>query len=71
MAVPALPTFVATQPVLDAFHLSNSSPFAFASIADVQVSTRGLPSFTVRLNLSAFCGIGVHVGVVKGVFRRF
>jgi len=36
LAIPALPTFVATQPVLDAFHLSNSSPFAFASIADVQ-----------------------------------
>ena len=32
---------------------------------------RGLHSSTVRLNLSAFCGIGVHVGVVDGMFGRF
>jgi len=31
---------------------------------------RGLHSFTFRLNLSAFCGIGVNVGVDAGVFRR-
>ena len=31
-----LPTFFATQPVLDALNLSNSSPFAFASMEDVQ-----------------------------------
>jgi len=27
-------------------------------------------SSTLRFNLSAFCGIGVHVGVLQGVFRR-
>jgi len=31
---------------------------------------RGLHSSTFRLNLSALCGIGVHLGVVEGVFRR-
>ena len=62
LAIPALPTFVATQPVLDAFHLSNSSPFAFASIADVQVCGlmqlfhfRSLHRF--QLNLSTFEGV--------------
>jgi hypothetical protein len=31
---------------------------------------RGLHSPTFRLNVSALCGIGVHLGVVLGVFRR-
>jgi len=31
---------------------------------------RGLHSSTFRLNLSAFCGIGLHLVVVQGVFRR-
>jgi len=31
---------------------------------------RGLLSSTFRLNLSAFCGIWVHLGVVQGLFRR-
>jgi hypothetical protein len=31
---------------------------------------RGLPSSTFRLNSGAFCRIGVHLGVVQGVFRR-
>ena len=34
------------------------------------VPGRGLHSSTFRLNLCAFYGIGVHVGVVEGVFRR-
>ena len=34
------------------------------------VGGRGLHSFAFQLNLSAFCGIGVHVGVVEGVYRR-
>jgi hypothetical protein len=32
--------------------------------AHMEVGTRGLHSSTFRLNLSAFCGIGVHSGVV-------
>ena len=32
--------------------------------------TRGLHSSTVRLNLSAFCRIGVHSRIVEWVFRR-
>jgi hypothetical protein len=31
---------------------------------------RALHSSTFWLNLSAFCGIGVHSGVVQGLFRR-
>ena len=31
---------------------------------------RGLHSSTFRLNLSAFCGIGVRLGVVQGMLRR-
>jgi hypothetical protein len=31
---------------------------------------RGLHSSTFRLNLSALCGIGVHLGVVQGLCRR-
>jgi len=30
---------------------------------------RGLHSSTFRLNVSAFCGIGVLLGVVQGAFR--
>jgi len=32
---------------------------------------RGLHSSTFRLNVSAFCGQGVHLGVAQGVFRRW
>ena len=31
---------------------------------------RGSHSSTFRLNLSPFCGIGVHLGLVQGVFGR-
>ena len=31
---------------------------------------RGLYSSTFRIDVSAFCGIGVHVGAVSEVFRR-
>ena len=31
---------------------------------------RGLHSSTFRLKLSAFCGVGVHLGVVHVVFQR-
>jgi hypothetical protein len=31
---------------------------------------RGLHSSTFRHNVSAFCGIGVQLGIVYGVFRR-
>ena len=34
------------------------------------VHGRGSHSSTFRLNLSAFRGIGVQLGVVQGVFRR-
>jgi len=34
------------------------------------LARRGLHSSTFRLNFSAFCGIGMHSGVVLGVFRR-
>ena len=30
---------------------------------------RGLHTSTFRLTLSAFCGIGLHLGLVEGVFR--
>jgi len=33
-------------------------------------TTRGLHSSTFRLNLSAFCGIEVCLGIAQGVFRR-
>jgi len=33
-------------------------------------SARGLHSSTFRLNVSAFCGIEVHLGVAYGVLRR-
>lgn len=36
LAVPTLPTFVATRPVLDAFGLSNSDPTSFEALADIQ-----------------------------------
>ena len=36
LAVPTLPTFVATRPVLDAFGLSNSDPTSFQRIEDIQ-----------------------------------
>jgi hypothetical protein len=35
-----------------------------ARLPDPRVEGRGLHSCTFRLNLSTFCGIGVHVGVV-------
>ena len=35
-----------------------------------RVQGRGLHSSTFRLNISAFCGTGVHMLVVEGVFRR-
>jgi len=31
---------------------------------------RGLHSSTFRLNVSAFCGIGVHLGIFYAVLRR-
>jgi hypothetical protein len=40
---------------------------AFRVLSDVvvdEVDGRGLHSSTFRLNLSALCGIGVHLGVV-------
>jgi len=36
----------------------------------IEVFGRGLRSSTFRLNLSAFCGIRVHVGFGLGLFRR-
>ena len=30
---------------------------------------RGLHSSTFQLNVRAFCGVGLHVAVFKGVFR--
>lgn len=36
LAVPTLPTFFNTRPVLDAFNMSNSDPTAFDSIENVQ-----------------------------------
>lgn len=36
LAVPTLPTFFNTRPVLDAFNMSNSDPTAFESIENVQ-----------------------------------
>jgi hypothetical protein len=40
----------------------------------LRIDGRGLHLSTLRLNLSAFCGIGVHSGVVEGFFggvRRY
>ena len=36
----------------------------------LDIAGRGSHSSTFRLNLSAFCGIGLHLGVVEGVFER-
>ena len=39
------------------------------ALATVQPVLRALHSSTFLLNLSAFCGIGVQVGVVEGSLR--
>ena len=43
---------------------------AYHKLDQVTNAGKGLHSFTSWLNLSAFCGIGVHSGVIEEVFRR-
>ena len=40
-----------------------------AAVAFAVGMGRGLHSFTFRLNLSTFCGIGLLIDFVSGVFR--
>ena len=53
--------------LLKSFSLVDASalaPFRYTELMFSAAVGRGLYSSTFRLNLSAFCGIGVHLGVV-------
>ena len=47
-----------------------AAPYTSSASTPHAPRTRGSHSSTFRLNLRAFCGIGVHLGVTWGVLKR-